>query len=132
MHLFIHTALTLREPQEIKIQRFELLARLDSVSIAATTIDDVEMWTLVKEDQQMNYQHIPIMPIRHDLRQRGDPVEGWLHFSLDLRESAILKSTLLLKVITACGTCIGETKGAYAFPDAKGKGRMWRKETLKL
>jgi len=93
------------------------------VNNAATTIDDVDQWELLLKRGATRYEHIPLQALPKKLSQRGEPVDGWLHFAVDTPESDLYRSTLRLKVNSVHGTCVGEINGGHAFPN-RGKGTV--------
>jgi hypothetical protein len=127
--LFAHIILTLRAPSEVVIKDFSITAQRGTEYINAVAIDDTTEWEVMKENPDGGYFHNRCSPIAKHLRQRGDPVAGWVHFPLEnVRESWLLKSMLWVKANSLHGTCLMEAQGSHAFPDPKTKGVM-RKTT---
>jgi hypothetical protein len=127
--LFVHVILTLKAPSEVKIRSFSMTGLQGTESRHVNAIEDTAHWEVVKENPDGGYVHISCTPIAKDLRQRGDPMDGWIHFQLsDMQESWLLKSVVWIKVNSAHGTCTRSAQGAYAFPDPKTKGVMRKLE----
>jgi hypothetical protein len=123
--LFVHVILTLKAPAEVLIRDFSITAMQGTEYMNAIASDDVVEWEVMKENPAGGYFHIPCVPVPKNLRQRGDPVEGWIHFPLsNLSESWLLKTMLWIKVNSAYGTCLKEAQGSRAFPDPTAKGVM--------
>ncbi len=123
--LFVHVILTLKAPSEVVIRDFSLTAQQGTEYMHTVAVDDTAQWEVVKENPEGAYLHMPCTPLAKELKQRGDPVEGWIHFRLnDVKESWLLKSMLWVKVNSAHGTCLKELQGSHAFPDRKTKGVM--------
>ena len=123
--LFVYLRLTLKAPREVAIRDFSLIVRHDThVLVSALATDDLDQWEVVKDEPSETSLHIPCTPITKSLRQRGDPLEGWIHFHWDgLSESFLLNSALRIKANCALGTCFSEVDGKYAFPDRFTKVR---------
>jgi hypothetical protein len=130
--LFVHVALTLKEPQEVLVKSYVIALVRDGTQVLGTTIDDVGDWEVMREHVDTGYERIPCGPLPKKLSQRGDPVDGWIHCQVDLLESEVLNSVLWVKVNGNHGTCVGEIDGAVAFPDVKNKGIMVKRDFLKL
>jgi hypothetical protein len=131
IELFVCCTLTLKEPAEVQITSFELSAVLyPSIPVNASWISDTEEWVRVIEtNDQSPYKAMLYPSSPKCLVQRGDPIECGLHFSLDMRESDIQASQLILRVVTPHGTCTQTVSGNHAFPDKKGKGMMMRRDS---
>jgi hypothetical protein len=123
--LFVYLTLTLKAPSEVTVRDFSMTAVQGTASMYASALDDLTNWEVMRSDSDLGYVHIPCAPIAKNLRQRGDPVEGWIHFPLNkVRESDLMHSLLRVKVNCALGTCLQEVNGGRAFPNPKGKGVM--------
>lgn len=102
--LFIQLVLTLKAPSEVVIDTFSLAAMQETQYVHASAVDDLTFWELIKEKPEGGYLHLPCSPMTNTLRQRGDPVEGWVHCRLTkVTESWLLNSMLWVKLIVLTG-----------------------------
>ena len=122
MDLFMWATLTLKEPQEVVVDNFEIEAIREGISDSFPDIADVNRWGRVTHNNQSEYKGFVLQPLSRNLAERGNPVTGWLHFRLELLESQIYDSTLRLKVKTPHGVCSMDVEGGLAFPDPRNKG----------
>jgi hypothetical protein len=128
--LFLNVILTLKNPREVSLDSFELVSVRNGVENTARVVNDLDQWERLLQDKTTGYKHLPLKPLSKELNQRGNPVEGWLHFAIDSSESDLYDSTLRLKVNSAHGTCLCDIPGVNAFPNAKQKGVVRRRIIL--
>jgi len=124
--LFFNVYLILADPSEATVQNFslELFNTAQSLTLPAT--EDISEWELVLPVG--SYTRSVCNALTKHLTQRGDPTQGWVHFQLpQLKESAVTRCILRLKINCAHGTCYTNVPGTDAYPDANAKGIMMRK-----
>ena len=129
--LFFNVRLVLEQPIEVAIQNFTLTIFDEAQSVTLTAIHDVPHWVVVKKKRPSfrptDFFHVPCDPLPNELKRRGDPVQGWIHFPCDsLVESFVQRRSLTLKVNCAHGTCYFNLDGSTIKPDPDVKGEVWK------
>ena len=124
--LFVSADLTLREPAQVKIDGFKLLVCPPvGVPQEVAWIDDMPNWVRVIRTIN-DYKCVSYPAAIKNLSQRGETIVCCFHFLLNMAESELLNSDLILKVVTPHGTCSKSFNGANAFPDEmKGIMMEW-------
>ena len=126
--LFVSAALVLKAPSQVSVRDFSLEVFNNDQSLTVAAVDDMNDWELTKREMLGQHRHLPCVPLTKSLTQRGDPVQGWIHFTLPhLSVHLVETSGLNIKVNCAHGTCVTQVAGAYARSDPDTKGTMRKK-----
>lgn len=123
--LFVNLELELKSPSHVSILEYSLTLEHDAQSFVSTAVEDIDQWELEKRRRVNNESfHLSCIPIVRKLTVRGDPVRGWIHFTLpNVTEGFLASCTLLIKIKCIYGTCWYRFQ-TNALPDPQGRGVM--------
>jgi len=116
--IFLRVKLTLQQAQPIEALAYELSSVLHGNCIHADFADDIQEWGLVTEKKPIGvgmtfrYMVTRLTKLAQQLKHRGIPVEGWLHFRVHGgREKEIGATVYRLTVLTPNGGISSEIAG---------------------
>jgi len=116
--IFLLVKLTLTGTLPIAVLAYELSRILHGNSHRTDAVDDVQDWGLVTQKKPVgvgttfHYTVTRLMQIAHKIEQRGVPVEGWLHFSVNgVHEKEIGATVYRLLVLTSNGAISRDITG---------------------
>ena len=128
--LFLYVELVLGEPSHVLIENFSLDISDQGQSLTTIAMSDVQEWQWVRKGSFKDGV-VDCEPIAKNLRKRGDPVRGWIHFQMPSLSDAIVKRSLLtLQVNCEHGTCYYVIDGARMQVDPEVKGHMWKRPNV--
>ena len=124
--LFVNLDLVLESPSHVCIRDFSLMIFNESNSKIIAAVEDIPGWRVEKWGRDDSLSYIPCVPLAKELTQRGDPVQGWIHFPLPgISERSIQDCGLKVKLNCEHGTCYYNLDVAYVQPD-RSRGFMRR------
>jgi hypothetical protein len=116
--IFLRVKVTLQQAQPIEVLAYELSSVLHGNCIHADFADDIQEWGLVTEKKPIgvgmtfHYMVTRLTKLAQQLKHRGIPVEGWLHFRVHgVREKEIGATVYRLTVLTPNGGISSEIAG---------------------
>jgi hypothetical protein len=121
--LFVYLELVLESPSRVSISDFSLMVFSASASRTLPACEDIPEWELKKWDGN-NLFVVQCSPLVKDLPQRGDPIQGWIHFPLPgIAEGSIDSYGWRVKINSAHGTCYYTLDSNYVHPSKRGSMR---------
>jgi hypothetical protein len=117
--IFLRVKVTLQQAQPIEVLAYELSSVLHGNCIHADFADDIQEWGLVTEKKPIGvgttfrYMVTRLTKLAQQLKRRGIPVEGWLHFRVHgARQKEISATVYRLTISTPSGDISADIAGA--------------------
>jgi hypothetical protein len=131
--VFVYLELVLQSPSRVSILDCSLMLFSDYASTTIPACEDIPEWQLEKWDADNNLFHIRCEPLVKELKRRGDPVQGWIHFPLPSVAEGVMGSYgVKIELNCAHGTCYFNTTGgqiASANVSTKSRRKMLKIKT---